>query len=91
VAKQQLLLVDGDQKSLRVMEVSLKKAGFSVATAVHGQDALARCEASPPDLILSDTKMPEMDGFELCRRLKADERFRAIPFLFLTGQKSVEY
>ena len=91
LAKQHLLLVDGDPKSLRVMEVSLRKAGFSVTTAVHGRDALERCEAAPPDLILSDTKMPEMDGFELCRRLKHDERFRGIPFIFLTGQKSVEY
>ncbi|HEX9241150.1 MAG TPA: DUF4388 domain-containing protein [Anaeromyxobacter sp.] len=91
MAKQHLLLVDGDPKSLRVMEVSLKKAGFSVTTAVSGRDALDKCEISPPDLILSDTKMPEMDGFELCRRLKQDERFRGTPFIFLTGQKSVEF
>jgi CheY-like chemotaxis protein len=91
LAKQHLLLVDGDPKSLRVMEVSLKKAGFSVTTAVHGRDALAKCEISPPDLILSDTKMPEMDGFDLCRRLKGDERFKGTPFIFLTGQKSVEF
>ena len=91
MAKQHLLLVDGDPKSLRVMEVSLKKAGFSVTTAVHGKDALDKCEISPPDLILSDTKMPEMDGFDLCRRLKGDERFKGTPFIFLTGQKSVEF
>jgi CheY-like chemotaxis protein len=91
LAKQHLLLVDGDPKSLRVMEVSLKKAGFSVTTAVNGRDALDKCEISPPDLILSDTKMPEMDGFELCRRLKHDERFKGTPFIFLTGQKSVEF
>lgn len=91
MAKQHLLLVDGDPKSLRVMEVSLKKAGFSVTTAVNGKDALEKCDISPPDLILSDTKMPEMDGFELCRRLKQDERFKGTPFIFLTGQKSVEF
>ncbi len=91
MAKQHLLLVDGDPKSLRVMEVSLKKAGFSVTTAVNGRDALEKCDISPPDLILSDTKMPEMDGFELCRRLKTDVRYRGTPFIFLTGQKSVEY
>ena len=91
MAKQHLLLVDGDAKSLRVMEVSLKKAGFSVTTAIHGKDALEKVQISPPDLVLADTKMPEMDGFELCRALKTDERFKHIPFVFLTNQKSVEF
>jgi DNA-binding response OmpR family regulator len=91
VAKQHLLLVDSDAKSLRVMEVSLKKAGFSVTTAVNGKDALEKVQISPPDLVLSDTKMPELDGFELCRALKSDERFRPVPFVFLTNQKSVEF
>ena len=91
MAKQHLLLVDGDAKSLRVMEVSLKKAGFSVTTAIHGKDALEKVAISPPDLVLADTKMPEMDGFDLCKALKADERFKHIPFVFLTNQKSVEF
>ena len=90
MAKQHLLLVDGDPKSLRVMEVSLKKAGFSVTTAIHGKDALEKVQISPPDLVLADTKMPEMDGFELCKTLKSDERFKHIPFVFLTNQKAVE-
>jgi CheY-like chemotaxis protein len=70
MAKQSLLLVDGDTKSLRVLEVSLKKAGFNVTTAINGQDALGKVETAAPDLIISDTKMPEMDGFELVERLK---------------------
>ena len=90
MAKQHLLLVDSDPKSLRVMEVSLKKAGFSVTTAADGRDALEKVQISPPDLVLSDTRLPEVDGFELCQTLKADERFRGIPFVFLTSQKSVE-
>ncbi|HEX4621575.1 MAG TPA: response regulator, partial [Myxococcaceae bacterium] len=91
MAKQHLLLVDSDAKSLRVMEVSLKKAGFSVTTAIHGKDALEKVQISPPDLVLSDTKMPEMDGFDLCKTLKSDERYKHIPFVFLTNQKSVEF
>jgi CheY-like chemotaxis protein len=90
VAKQHLLLVDADAKSSRVMEVSLKKVGFQVTTAIHGKDALEKVQISSPDLVLSETRMPEMDGFELCRALKNDERFRGIPFVFLTSQKSVE-
>ncbi len=90
MAKQHLLLVDADAKSLRVMEVSLKKAGFQVTTAIHGKDALEKVQISPPDLVLSETRMPEMDGLELCKVLKSDERFRHIPFVFLTNQKAVE-
>ncbi|HCF62050.1 MAG TPA: response regulator, partial [Myxococcales bacterium] len=91
MAKQHLLLVDGDPKSLRVMEVSLKKAGFSVTTAVSGDDALQKVAISSPDLVISDTKMTGIDGYELCRRLKEDERFKNLPFIFLTAQKSVEH
>src|SRR3954464_4091283 len=90
LAKQHLLLVDNDAKSLRVMEVSLKKAGFQVTTAIHGKDALEKVQISPPDLCLSETRTPEMDGFELCKVLKSDDRFRHIPFVFLTNQKAVE-
>ena len=90
MAKQHLLLVDGDAKNLRVMEVSLKKAGFQVTTAVDGRDALEKVQISPPDLVLSDTRLAEFDGFELCRRLKADERFGNIPFVFLSSQKALE-
>lgn len=90
-AKQHLLLVDGDAKNLRVMEVTLRTAGFHVVTAVNGLDALEKCAESTPDLVISDTRMQEMDGFELCRRLKADERFAEIPFVFLSSQKSLEH
>ncbi len=91
MAKQHLLLVDGDPKSLRVMEVSLKKAGFSVTTATDGKDALEKIQISLPDLVLSDTRLSELDGFELCRRLKSDERLKHVPFVFLTSQKAVEF
>ncbi len=72
------------------MEVSLKKAGFQVTTAVNGRDALEKVQISSPDLVLSDTRLSELDGFELCRRMKADPRFEKIPFVFLTSQKALE-
>ena len=90
MAKQSLLLVDGDVKSLRVLEVSLKKAGFNVTTAVNGIDALEKVETSHPDLVISDTHMPEMDGFDFCRLLKQAPAWAEIPFIFLTSEKSVE-
>jgi CheY-like chemotaxis protein len=90
LAKPSLLLVDGDVKSLRVLEVSLKKAGYNVTTAVNGIDALEKVETSQPDLVISDTHMPEMDGFEFCRRMKQRPNWADIPFIFLTSEKSVE-
>lgn len=90
MAKKQLLLVEPDPQSLRVLEVSLKKAGFSVTTASDGGDALAKVELSTPDLILSDTRLPRLDGYELVRRLKERPDYSAIPVVFLTGQRSIE-
>ncbi len=90
MAKQNVLIVDADQKSLRVLEVSLKKAGYSVTKAVNGADALEKLDISTPDLVISDTNMPEMDGFELCTKLKEHEEWQNIPFIFLTTQKSIE-
>lgn len=90
MAKQQLLLVDSDARSLRLLEVSLKKAGFSVTTAQDGNDALAKIELSPPDLILTDTRLPNLDGYGLVRRIKENREWASIPVVFLTSQKSVE-
>jgi CheY-like chemotaxis protein len=90
VAKQSLLLVDSDARSLRVLEVSLKKAGFNVTTAVNGRDALDKVQTAPPDLIISDTDMPEMDGFTFCEELKTNSKWADIPFIFLTKETSVE-
>ncbi len=74
-----------------MMEVSLRNAGFSVTTAAQGADALEKCHISQPDLVLSDTEMPVMDGYELRRRLKSDPRLAETPFIFLTAQASVEH
>jgi DNA-binding response OmpR family regulator len=90
VAKQKLLLVDADPRSVRVLEVSLKKAGYSVTTAKDGLDALSKVEVSSPDLVLSDTRLPNLDGYALVRRLKERPEWSNIPVVFLTSQKSVE-
>ncbi len=90
MAKQQLLLVDADPASVRVLEVSLKKAGFSVTTATDGQDALLKLEHSTPDLVLTDTRLPRVDGYELVRRIKDRPDLAGTPIVFLTSQKSIE-
>jgi len=90
VAKQKLLLVDADPRSVRVLEVSLKKVGYSVTTATDGLDALAKIESLTPDLVLSDTRLPKLDGYTLVRKLKDRPEWALIPIVFLTSQKSIE-
>ncbi|MBN1774673.1 MAG: DUF4388 domain-containing protein, partial [Deltaproteobacteria bacterium] len=86
-----ILIVDNHPEDLRLLEVSLKNAGFAVTTAANGHDALRKVEISPPDLILSETALPEMDGFAFLKALKAKPDWAAIPFLFLSEERSVEF
>ena len=90
MAKQQLLLVDSDPRGVRVLEVSLKKAGYTVTTAKDVEDALAKVELSTPDLILTDTRLVGSDGFQLVRRLKDHPEWSAIPVVFLASDKAIE-
>ena len=90
MAKQNILIVDSDPESVKVLEVSLKKAGYSVTKSNDGLDALEMVGFSAPDLIISDTKMPNLDGFGLCTKLKEKEETSHIPFIFLTAEKSIE-
>ncbi len=90
VARKNLLLVDADSRSLRVLEVSLRQAGFTVTSSRDGDDALAKVEANPPDLIITDTRLPKRDGYSLVRALKDNPDWASIPVVFLTSQKSVE-
>jgi signal transduction histidine kinase/DNA-binding response OmpR family regulator len=80
-----ILIVEDDVNSRIYMERALTSQGYSVASAENGVVALEKAESSPPDLIISDIMMPEMDGFELCRRVKTDERLLDIPFVFYTA------
>ncbi|APR77489.1 Phosphate regulon transcriptional regulatory protein PhoB (SphR) [Minicystis rosea] len=73
-----------------MLEVSLKKAGYSVTTAKDGADALAKIELSTPDLVLTDTRLPKLDGYALVRKLKERPEWSSIPVVFLTSQKSIE-
>ncbi len=92
MSKQSLLLVDGDTRSLRVLEVSLRKAGFTVTPAASVSDALDKLELHTPDLIISETKFPtDLDGFELRRRVRGAPDWAEIPFVFLTAETAIEH
>lgn len=90
VAKRNLLLVDADPRSLRVLEVSLRKAGYSVTTSGDVDGALELVELTEPDMILSDTRLPGKDGFALVAALKARPKWSEIALVFLSSDPSVE-
>jgi len=77
-----VLLVDDDQNLREVAHYALSRAGFHVEEAANGRDALAAARARPPDLIVLDVRMPEMDGLEVCRELRKTSR---VPIVFLSS------
>lgn len=80
------ILVVDDQADERVIQrAMLSHLGYAVREAADGESALADAAADPPDLVLLDVAMPRMDGFEVCRRLRADPRTREVPVLLFTA------
>jgi len=80
-----ILIVDDTPANLRVLAGMLKQQGYRVRPVLSGRVALQAAEQEPPDLILLDIMMPEMDGYEVCRRLKGQESLRAIPVIFISA------
>jgi CheY-like chemotaxis protein len=87
--KKVILAVDDAPENLDVVK-GLLSPHYTVKAAVNGQMALKIAEKQSPDLILLDIRMPGMDGYEVCRQLKADEATAGIPVIFLTGEANVK-
>jgi light-regulated signal transduction histidine kinase (bacteriophytochrome) len=85
LSEKEILIVDDAPDNLRVLSSMLTKQGYTVRKALNGNMALTACETSLPDLILLDIRMPDMDGYEVCRHLKASERTRDVPVIFLSA------
>jgi CheY-like chemotaxis protein len=77
-----VLVVDDEYASLEVLGLLLTGEGFQVLSASNGEEALQRLAEEVVDLVITDYKMPKMDGSELCERMLADERLREIPVIF---------
>ena len=85
-----ILIVDDDDIVRMIMRSELEAAGFDIQEATDGVDACEKCGAVLPDLIIADVMMPRMDGFALCRTLRADPKSRYVPILQATGLEDFE-
>ncbi len=81
-----LLVVDDDPGLLLAVSDTLRAEGYDVATARRGADALVRVAEALPDLIISDIRMPGMDGYQLVKNLRSNARTRLVPVVFLTAK-----
>jgi two-component system cell cycle response regulator DivK len=80
-----LLLVDDDEEGRELVQAGLKRLGYTVTTAASGKEGIEAARGESPSLILMDMCMPEMDGFEAVKQLKADTATTDIPIIALTS------
>ncbi|HTP47193.1 MAG TPA: response regulator [Casimicrobiaceae bacterium] len=80
-----ILIVDDNPTNVKVLQTRLAAEGYEVITASDGEEALAAAKQHTPDLILLDVMMPKLDGFEVCRRLRADPSFPFTPIVLVTA------
>ena len=80
-----ILVVDDLPQNLRLLQAVLEPRGYEVVLAASGEEALDRLGSHPIDLILLDVVMPGLDGFEVCRRVRADENTRFLPLVMITA------
>jgi len=81
-----ILVVDDERHIVRLVEVNLQKAGYTVVTAYDGVEALLKVQSEHPDMVILDVMMPRMDGFEVLKKLQADAATRDIPVIMLTAK-----
>jgi two-component system sensor histidine kinase/response regulator len=88
--RDQIMAVDDQPENLKLLEDMLRQRGYSVRSFPRGRLALAAAARHPPSLILLDINMPEMNGYEVCERLKEDPKLSAIPVIFLSALGEIE-
>jgi CheY-like chemotaxis protein len=86
-----LMVVDDDSLVQEVLQAKLERAGYRVCVLPDGDSALQAIAENLPDLLILDINMPGLDGFEVCRRLRSDERTRAMPILMLTAYGGLDH
>ena len=90
VIKKKILVVEDEETLLELESILLTVKGYEVEGVMDGQAALEAVAVMKPDLVLLDIMLPKIDGFEVCRRVKANEGTQHIPVIMLTGKKDKE-
>lgn len=85
-----ILIVDDVLTNIKVLEAKLEHGYYTILSALNGKDAIKIAQKEQPDIILLDVMMPEMDGFEVCERLKAEYSTKHIPIIFITALDDIE-
>jgi CheY-like chemotaxis protein len=80
-----ILFIDDDKNAIKLWKLNLEAYGFDMVTAINGRDGLAKAFSELPDAIILDVRMPDLDGWQVCERLKNEPRTQAIPVIFLTA------
>lgn len=90
MAKPKILIVDPDEKNLRILAISLKKSDLNVTVSTDGNDAISKVETLKPDLVISEIDLGSTDGFTLLQFIKKTTSLKDIPFVFLTKNKNID-
>ena len=84
--REKLLVVDDEKDFVGFISERLEAKGFDILKAFDGKEGLGMARTQKPDLIILDVAMPEMNGYDVCRRLKADRNYKSIPIIMLTAK-----
>ena len=86
-----ILIVDDEERNIKLLKAILALESYKLIGAASGEEALQRIALSKPDLVLLDVMMPGLDGFEVCRRIRQDEKTRIIPVVMITALREKEH
>lgn len=90
MSKKKILVVEDEESLLKLESILLTSKGYEVIGVPNGKAALEAIDQQQPDLVLLDIMLPEIDGFEVCRRIKSNQQTKDIPVIMLTAKKSRE-
>ena len=84
--KKRILIVDDEKDFTDTLSMRLEALGFDIIKAYTGKEGIEKAHAERPDLIILDIMMPEMNGYDVCRKLKIDDKYKSIPIIILTAK-----